>query len=276
MRTEAAIPHDTQNVVRIWNGQSGNCDSSRATINTIVLHTMDGFLNGTTAWFSNPTVNQAAHYGIGQDGKIILWVPENMTAYHSGKYSVNQCAIGIETEDLNKPDEIRPDALYESAIKLVADICKAYNIPADKDHIKKHNEIVSTHCPGSLDVDRIIKGASQLLTPEEPLHTYQMPEKTFIRLVTKSTEYDIVWKSLELDESLKDNPGSSRLIIEAINAKLTEARMIPSNEANTLPQPTINEEKPSDQAVQEDKEQAKNIISQVIDKIIALLNKKIT
>jgi hypothetical protein len=49
---------------------------------------------------------------------------------------------------------------------LVADICRRYNIPLDREHIRLHNEYRATQCPGSLDVDRIIELAKALSIPQ--------------------------------------------------------------------------------------------------------------
>jgi hypothetical protein len=46
---------------------------------------------------------------------------------------------------------------------LVADICKFYNIPCDRKHIKKHSEIIPTACPNEIDVERIVRQARQIL-----------------------------------------------------------------------------------------------------------------
>ena len=147
----------------------GNFDTNRNPIDMIVLHTEVGFKTGTEATFDNLQSHISAHYGVNQDGTIDHFLEEYNTAYHAGDYSVNLRSIGIEHEDLNKPNDPRPDALYETSSKLVADICKFYNISCDRDHIKKHNEVLSsTQCPDSLDVDRIVFGASQILNPSAP------------------------------------------------------------------------------------------------------------
>lgn len=180
---------------------------------------------GTLAHFSNPTTVPSAHYGIGFDGGIVEYLPENVTAYHCGNYPMNQRSIGIEHEDLANNQIARPDALYESSAKLLADLSVAYNIPLDRNHVKLHNEIIATSCPGTLDVDRIIARAKQLLAPaEEPLHDYQIKESVFTKMVTKSTEYDVLWEALKLDQSVKANPGSHQVILDHIQSLLSTVR----------------------------------------------------
>ncbi len=151
----------------------GNFDSNRAPITMIVLHSMAGYLAGTRALFATPpekrTGGQAgrgtcAHYGIGLNGVLDHYLEEYLVAYHAGDYTVNRSSIGIETEDNAQPKTIiRTNEQYDTLIKLVADIAKFYNIPLDRDHIKKHNDLSATTCPGNLDVDKVIEGARRIL-----------------------------------------------------------------------------------------------------------------
>jgi len=141
---------------------TGNYDTSRATIDRIVLHTMVGTADGAAARFDDPTSKVSAHYGVKLDGSLIHWLEEYYTAYHSGNYPMNQRSIGIEHEDNGDYNGIRPDVLYTESAKLVADICKNYNIPIDRQHILKHSEVIATGCPDALDVDRIVNQAKAL------------------------------------------------------------------------------------------------------------------
>lgn len=227
MREQTPLPHQYIFIGRLWNDvlKIGNYDTSRSPIDTIVMHSMDGSMAGTLAHFQNPAVIPSAHYGIDMNGGIVQYLPETVTAYHCGNYAVNQRSIGIEHEDQGNNQIDRPDALYESSAKLLADLSVAYSIPLDRDHVKLHNEIIATACPGNLDVDRIIARAKQLIQPaEEPLHDYQIKPSVFTAMVTKSTEYDALWAELKLDQSIKANPGSHQVILSAIQAQISAAR----------------------------------------------------
>lgn len=204
----------------------------------IVLHTMVGTVAGSTAHFKNPAVPAAAHYGVGFNGSITQWIPENVTCYHANNYLVNQRSVGIEHEDMGNGQAVRPDALYEASARLVADIARANNIPLDREHVKKHNEISATACPGSLDVDRILRRAKELLVPtpeEEKEHTYMLKPSVFVNMVTKSSEYDELWKKLELEPSLKGRSGSHQLILDLLSAKISEARQAQNQNADSTP-----------------------------------------
>lgn len=136
----------------------------------IVLHWMDGTLSGTDAWFNNPKDVDSATYGIGDD-QIHQYLKEEDTAYQAGRYEpdvnnplANLNTIGIEHQ--GSPLITISDQTYETSAQLVADICTRHTIPCDRDHIKAHHEVskVATSCPGTLDVDRIVKRAQEILS----------------------------------------------------------------------------------------------------------------
>lgn len=138
-------------------------------INKIVLHWIVGTLESADATFANPDRRASAHYGIG-DKDIHQYAKESDTAWHASNWTVNQESIGIEHEGgwlLDDGTRQKPsDETHETSAQLVADICKRYNLPIDRNTIHVHNEYSATQCPGSLDVDRIIERAKQLNQPE--------------------------------------------------------------------------------------------------------------
>jgi hypothetical protein len=148
---------------------TGNYDTSRQPIDRIVMHTMVGSWQAAAARFANPAEIVSAHYGVKLDGGLIHWLEETFTAYHAGNYTMNQRSIGIEHEDGGNYNGVRPDVLYESSAKLVADICTFYNIPIDRNHIIKHSEVIATGCPDALDIDRIVNRARDIANPPKPL-----------------------------------------------------------------------------------------------------------
>lgn len=175
-RQTTSLPNVTQFPVA-----NGNWDDERGPIMSVVLHTMVGTVQGANARFNDSTSQVSAHYGIGLDGNIYQWVDEDNVAYHAGNYHVNQTSIGIEHEDGGDYNGVRPDLLYESSAKLVADICKFYDIPCDGEHIFRHQDVIDktiypggTSCPDALDTNRIISMAQNILHPQ-PVTESQPP-----------------------------------------------------------------------------------------------------
>lgn len=156
-RFTSAIPYKEYTVAL------GHFDKSRKPIDRIVLHTSVSTRQGLINTFGGGSRKVSAHYGIDLDGSLLAFLEEYWTAYHAGNYAMNQRSIGIEHIDNGKYNDPRPDALYETSAKLVADICKFYDIPCDRKHILKHNEITATGCPHNLDVDRIVREAKAIL-----------------------------------------------------------------------------------------------------------------
>jgi hypothetical protein len=143
----------------------GNFDTSRVVIDRIIIHTMVGSAASAASRFNTYGQQVSAHYGVKLDGSLIHWLEETFTAYQAGSYSMNQRSIGIEHEDNGDYNGVRPDTLYAESAKLVADICKFYSIPCDRQHILKHSEVIATGCPDALDIDRIVREAAAILVP---------------------------------------------------------------------------------------------------------------
>lgn len=113
---------------------------------------------GAIRRFKDPSSILSAHYVIGSDGRIAQLVSEDDTAYHAGVFSVNQRSIGIEHEA--GPAMPPTDALYEASAELHREIAARHGIAlAVGATVFPHHAIVPTECPGTLDLDRIVREA---------------------------------------------------------------------------------------------------------------------
>jgi N-acetyl-anhydromuramyl-L-alanine amidase AmpD len=124
----------------------------------IVEHWTDARIDSAIARFMDPRSRVSAHYVIAQDGRILQLVSESDTAFHAGEYGANQRSIGIEHE----ASGIMPpsDALYAASARLQADIASRYGFAlAVATTVVPHRAIVPTQCPGTLDLDRIVREA---------------------------------------------------------------------------------------------------------------------
>lgn len=136
-----------------WIG-SPNFDTSRKPIDRVVIHWFGaGNQAGADAQFQKPN-GTSAHYSV-EDSSIHQYVKEEHTAYHAGVYAMNQRSIGIEHSAT--PDRPATEATYQTAGKLLGEICRRYNIPFDRSHIIKHSEVPkATQCCGTIDIDKLI------------------------------------------------------------------------------------------------------------------------
>jgi N-acetyl-anhydromuramyl-L-alanine amidase AmpD len=126
----------------------------------IVDHWTVVMFEGAIRRFKDPASILSAHYVIGSDGRIAQLVSEDDTAYHAGVFSVNQRSIGIEHEA--GPAMLPSDALYAASARLHADIATRYGLTLEVSAtVLPHHAIVPTECPGTLDLDRIVREATE-------------------------------------------------------------------------------------------------------------------
>lgn len=142
----------------------GNYDTSRKPIKNVVLHTTVGTFESAAGSFNSPGRQASSTYIIKLDGQIVLMLEEYYTPYTNGNYASNQQSITIEHVDNGNYNGPRTPQLYEASARLVADICKYYDLPINRTTIRKHSEVTlsSTACPDSLDVDRIVRDAANI------------------------------------------------------------------------------------------------------------------
>lgn len=145
-------------------------------IDTITVHCAAGQCDveplGEMWWIKEASSN----YGIGRDGRIGLYVPENERSVCSSNVSNDDRAITIEVaSDAKEPCNVNP-AAYSALIDLLVDICKRNGIPkllwrADKSlvgQIDKQNMTVhrwfhsGKSCPGTYLYERMGKIANEV------------------------------------------------------------------------------------------------------------------
>lgn len=136
-------------------------------VDKITLHTMGGWVDGTTATFKDPKAARSATYGIGvnkstSEYKVVQYLSEGDTPWSNTNWIANVQSITIEHEDNDRPNDPRPNGLYDASIELITDICRRYRL--DETAIHTHHEYAPTHpCPNTLDVERIKNGVRAAL-----------------------------------------------------------------------------------------------------------------
>lgn len=125
----------------------------RKKITNVCLHHMAGVLTAKQCGsiFAKAGRNGSAHYGVGSDGKIGLYVDEKNVAWHAGNWPENQCSIGIEISNSSLGGKWPvSDKTLKAAIPLIADIMKRNGIKeATKGKtLTWHSMYSATACPG--------------------------------------------------------------------------------------------------------------------------------
>jgi hypothetical protein len=127
-------------------------------VELIVDHWTVVMFEGAIRRFKDPASRLSAHYVIGQDGRIAQLVSEDDAAFHAGKYDVNLRSIGIEHEA--SPMMAPTDALYAASATLHREIAARHGLALNVGStVLPHHAIVPTECPGTLDLDRIVRDA---------------------------------------------------------------------------------------------------------------------
>lgn len=116
--------------------------------------------------FSNTSHNASSNYGIGVDGRVGLYVPENKRSWCSSSAANDQRAVTIEcASDTNEPYTMN-DAVYKTLVKLCIDICKrnsktvllwlgdkektlAYSPKSNEMVLTVHRWFANKSCPGN-------------------------------------------------------------------------------------------------------------------------------
>ena len=111
---------------RVNPADSSNFDTSRAKIDTIVIHHAAGTnFDAIANTFKNPARDASAHYAVGQNNNVDVIVPEQFTAWHCGNYPMNQRSIGIENvNSAGAPSWAVSDATKNTLVELVTDIVR--------------------------------------------------------------------------------------------------------------------------------------------------------
>lgn len=135
-----------------------NSGKRKEKISKITIHHMAGNLTieQCGATFAQASRKASSNYGIGSDGRIALYVPEDKRAWTSSSAWNDNRAVTIEVAN-SKAEEPWPisDAAYKSLVELCADICRrngiqTVNYTGDKNGVlTEHRMFKATACPGT-------------------------------------------------------------------------------------------------------------------------------
>ncbi len=125
---------------------SSNYTNGRGmSVRFVVIHDMEGTMNGAISVFRNAGNAASAHYLVrSHDGHIVQMVREADTAWHAGNWIINHSSIGIEHEgfaDRPHGGGYYTSTLYESSAHLTCAIAHRYHIPVDRHHIFGHGNV---------------------------------------------------------------------------------------------------------------------------------------
>lgn len=91
----------------------------------MVVHIMDGSLEGTQSWFDNPESSSSSHFGTGRDGQLRQWVDTKDRAWAQG--TGNHDYVSVENEGLGGQNLTA--AQIEDNAQVYAWLHRVYSVP---------------------------------------------------------------------------------------------------------------------------------------------------
>lgn len=110
-------------------------------IDRVIVHVTQGSYDSAVRAFKDPGHGAATHYIVSQGGTVTQLIRELDVAFHAGNRKYNERSVGIEHEGfVDRPQDFT-GAMYVASARLTADICRRYDIPADREHVMGHSEV---------------------------------------------------------------------------------------------------------------------------------------
>ena len=104
--------------------------------------------------FANPARQASSNYGIGSDGRIACYLPEEYHPWTSANWANDEVAITFEIADFDTREWSPSKAAWDATVELCVDICQRYGIPElvytgdPSGNLTEHMMFSSTSCPG--------------------------------------------------------------------------------------------------------------------------------
>lgn len=108
-----------------WRPVSNYTHGGQEQVLGLVVHIMDGTLEGSESWFNNPTSQASSHFGTGRDGELRQWVDTADRAW--AQAAGNRTYLSIENE--GRGGDSLTDAQIEANAQTFAWVHKTYGVP---------------------------------------------------------------------------------------------------------------------------------------------------
>lgn len=151
-------------------------------ISKITIHHMAGNcgIEALGDDFARPERNGSSNYGVGTDGRIAMYVPEDHRAWTSSNRMNDYNAVTIEVaNNSGKPKWTVSDKALQATIDLVVDICErndieklTYTGKLAGSNLTRHDWFANTTCPGPYlggKFPYIVEEVNKRLNKEEPV-----------------------------------------------------------------------------------------------------------
>ena len=193
-------------------------------IEAITIHHMAGVLSAEQCGkiFQAKGRGASSHYGIGNDGKIGLYVDESNTAWTNSNWDSNCKSVTIETSNNKTGGQWTVgDKALNSLIKLVADIAKRNNLGTlvKGKNVTWHRMYANTTCPGDYllsKMDYIIQEANKINNPPKKELTIKNIENKKVRLKIDAHLWNLDFNTFAEAKSVKQYKKGDIIEVSAL------------------------------------------------------------
>lgn len=191
---------------------SPNKSVRTAKIEGITIHHMAGALTiEQCGQIFAPTSRKASsNYGVGSDGRVACYVPENYRAWTSSSSANDNRCVTIEVANSVAADPWPVSAnAYEALIQLCADICLRNGIKAliytgnTNGNLTAHRWFAATNCPGPYLYERFPAIAKEVTKRVQHNTIYAVPEKEETELTREEVQKMISLASSDILEAVR-------------------------------------------------------------------------
>lgn len=190
-------------------------------IDTVSIHCVVGqaCIEALGARFALSSVGASSNYGVGFDGRIGMYVPEDMVSWCTSSSENDNRAVTIEVASDNFEPFAITQAAYNGLIKLLVDICKRNNIKelkwkgdksligqVDKQNMTVHRWLSNKSCPGQYLYDlhpQIANDVNKQLKEDEYMTREQILAELGDKYITRFDELP-EWAKADMRELLDE------------------------------------------------------------------------
>ncbi|MFE9855617.1 N-acetylmuramoyl-L-alanine amidase [Streptomyces sp. NPDC005780] len=173
-----------------WHAVGNFTKDGQDSVRGVVVHIMAGTLEGSQAWFDNPTAQASSHFGTGKGGALRQWVDTDDRAW--AQSAGNRTWLSVENEGVG--GDVLSDAQLDRNAQVLAWAHQEYDVPLrlaagpDDEGLGYHAMGGSawgghTSCPGPrivAQLPEIVARAKQLVAEpqqeEDPMAGYSTAE----------------------------------------------------------------------------------------------------
>lgn len=149
-------------------------------IEAVVIHIMDGTLQGTDTHFNTPRTFSSSHDGVGKGGELHTYVDIDDKAYHAGRFNrptwehmkkypwgswknANAYTYGIECEGFR--GDRWTEAQMQTIVERTKKVLDHAGLPHTRDRIINHHEIAIDKWNMDAWCDEIVRRLNQPTVP---------------------------------------------------------------------------------------------------------------